>query len=247
MRGRRSWIRPMTDTVRPMTYIRIAPLPLVLLVAAACAPGEPPADAPDPVQAVEEGLREIPLAERVRAPFAVEVFGSVPPRERVAAAPQGTDGWVAVTPAPGVPTDDDLDEDDFEGDPEEREIADPEPGQGEDGMPVHEVRPGESFWAISRQYGVEMDELADANIDVDPGRLEPGTILRIPAADGARPEREGAAEEPEATRTHIVRSGDTLWNIARSYGVSEERIRELNDMPDSVVRIGQTLLIPESR
>ncbi len=238
----------MTATVSPMMY-RAALLPLVLLAAAACAPGEPPADAPVPVQAADEGLAEIPLEERVRAPFAVEVFGAVPARERVAAAPEGTDGWVAVTPAPGVPADDEPDEDDFEGDPEEREIADPEPGQGEDGMPVHEVQPGESFWAISRQYGVEMDELADANIDVDPGRLEPGMVLRIPVANGARIQREEVveAEEPEATRTHIVRSGDTLWNIARSYGVSEARIREVNNMPDSVVRIGQTLLIPESR
>lgn len=238
----------MTATVRPMMH-RAALLSLVVLSAAACAPGEPPADAPDPVQAADEGLAEIPLEERVRAPFAVEVFGSVPSRERVAAAPEATDGWVAVTPAPGVPSDDQPDEDDFEGDPEEREIADPEPGQGEDGMPVHEVRPGESFWAISRQYGVEMDELADANIDVDPGRLEPGMILRIPVANGARLEREevAEAEEREATRTHTVQAGDTLWNIARSYGVSEARIREVNNMTDTVVRIGQTLLIPESR
>lgn len=46
---------------------------------------------------------------------------------------------------------------------------------------------------------------------------------------------------------HVVRSGDTVWELSRRYGVSMERIigiNGLNDLPGLV--IGQTLVIPST-
>ncbi|HEX6071291.1 MAG TPA: LysM peptidoglycan-binding domain-containing protein, partial [Longimicrobiaceae bacterium] len=81
--------------------------------------------------------------------------------------------------------------------------------------------------------------LAAANPDVDPERLRSGTVLRIPAA-GTTP----AAAAPAATRIHTVTRGDTLFGIARRYGVSAAAIRTANRLTDDVVRLGQTLVIP---
>lgn len=60
----------------------------------------------------------------------------------------------------------------------------------------------------------------------------------------------GEAEEPavaetEPDRSHTVTRGDTLYGIARRYGVSADAIRGANELEGDIVRLGQTLVIPE--
>lgn len=44
--------------------------------------------------------------------------------------------------------------------------------------------------------------------------------------------------------THIVVAGDTLTRIANTYGTTVEVLLEANNLSDSLIRIGQTLVIP---
>ncbi|HEX2189209.1 MAG TPA: LysM peptidoglycan-binding domain-containing protein, partial [Longimicrobiaceae bacterium] len=114
------------------------------------------------------------------------------------------------------------------------------------GRRTHEVQPGETFYGVARKYGVAPADLRAANPGVDPEKLRSGTTLWIPAAP---PGSAGAAAAPKpparpATRTHRVVRGDTLFGIARKYGVSPAAIRAANKMEDDNVRLDQTLVIP---
>ena len=40
-------------------------------------------------------------------------------------------------------------------------------------------------------------------------------------------------------------AGDTLFGLARRYGVPAAAIRQVNGMHDDVVRLGETLIIPD--
>jgi LysM repeat protein len=42
---------------------------------------------------------------------------------------------------------------------------------------------------------------------------------------------------------HTVVKGDTLFNISRRYNITVEKIRQLNNLPDNSIRIGQNLKI----
>jgi len=51
----------------------------------------------------------------------------------------------------------------------------------------------------------------------------------------------------QSIRVHIVKSGDTLWDIARANGVSVEAIARFNEIArPSLIRPGEELLIPPS-
>jgi LysM repeat protein len=58
-----------------------------------------------------------------------------------------------------------------------------------------------------------------------------------------------AANEPtpaEAPREHTVRSGETLWRIARRYGTTVRSLAAFNGLdPARPLRIGRTLRIPD--
>lgn len=45
----------------------------------------------------------------------------------------------------------------------------------------HEVQAGETFYSISRKYGVNVNELMKLNSTIDPVKLRKGTVLRLPA------------------------------------------------------------------
>ncbi|HEY0969857.1 MAG TPA: DUF5715 family protein [Gemmatimonadales bacterium] len=59
-----------------------------------------------------------------------------------------------------------------------------------------------------------------------------------------------AATSSATSRTHYeryqVRSGDTLWHLARRYGTTVKRLRSINDLRTSTLRPGQKLLVPSS-
>ena len=102
---------------------------------------------------------------------------------------------------------------------------------------THVVQPGESLWGIAAQHNVDLGELGELNGLSRGAILSPGQQLRLPAY---RPADNSVA-------LHRVQSGDTLFSIARLYGISLEALRQANHLPGDLLRVGETLVIPRSR
>ncbi len=54
-----------------------------------------------------------------------------------------------------------------------------------------------------------------------------------------------AAAASQSGYEHKVQSGQTLSAIAQAYGVSVEKIKKANGLKNDVIRVGQTLFIPD--
>jgi len=92
---------------------------------------------------------------------------------------------------------------------------------------VHRVQSGDSFWSISREYDVSLNELLEANSMTGKEVLHPGDLIRLPG------------------RVHVVERGDTLWGISRQYHVSLQELMELNGMSGrETLRPGRLLRVP---
>ncbi|MEX0935738.1 MAG: DUF5715 family protein [Gemmatimonadota bacterium] len=101
----------------------------------------------------------------------------------------------------------------------------------------HTVARGESLWLIARRYDVDESALRRAN-RLASNQIYAGQELRIPGSG----DRVGLAEP----LTHTVARGESLWTIARAYGVDENRIRVTNGLRGSRILVGQALRIPGS-
>jgi membrane-bound lytic murein transglycosylase D len=113
----------------------------------------------------------------------------------------------------------------------------------------HVVRKGETLSEISQRYRVSVRLIRAANNNVHPKRLRIGRRLVIPVSPAARNRAAwGSAPKPTppspGTRYHTVRSGDSLWSLARRYGVQIGDLARWNGMGRSdMIKIGQRLAV----
>ncbi|MBK8966219.1 MAG: LysM peptidoglycan-binding domain-containing protein [Lewinellaceae bacterium] len=106
------------------------------------------------------------------------------------------------------------------------------------------VKPGA---ATTRQFIIEMlpEKKMDAPVPADQLRESAGPpgAGEAPELPGREPEIYIDTQSGETQIYHTVQKGDTLYKIARHFDVSPARIRQLNQMPDNTIRIGQTLRV----
>lgn len=117
----------------------------------------------------------------------------------------------------------------------------------------HEVKSGESLSRIAQQYGTTTRAIQLAN-NIDGHVIRQGDHLLIPVASLDLVEYTLSAEQRRtATQNrsrgnhrinHQVVSGDTLWDLSRTYGVPVRSLASWNNMaPGDFLRPGQTLTI----
>ena len=98
------------------------------------------------------------------------------------------------------------------------------------------VQSGDSLYSIARKYNTTVDELMKLN-NLTSNLLSIGQVLKVPTAS--------TDIKPNYT-TYIVQSGDSLYSIARKYNTTVDDIKQLNNLTNNLLSIGQELLIPTS-
>ncbi|MEZ0608953.1 LysM peptidoglycan-binding domain-containing protein [Fibrella sp. WM1] len=128
---------------------------------------------------------------------------------------------------------------------------------------THTVEAGQTYYSISKYYGVTVDELLDANSLSLDNKLSVGQKLSVRNVQPGYPVGQPVTvtpprstttttEEPEAPVTppagptyHVVAKGETLYSISRQYSVTVEQLVEWNKLPDMNARLGQKLKVSE--
>jgi murein DD-endopeptidase MepM/ murein hydrolase activator NlpD len=111
----------------------------------------------------------------------------------------------------------------------------------------HVLEKGETLYSVARSYGVRPEAITKANSIDDPSKLRAGRRLLIPrdvVTSGVAAKGLVADGAGEATTYKVVK-GDTLFSIARTFGVALEALRSANRLnAASVIRAGDELSIP---
>lgn len=116
----------------------------------------------------------------------------------------------------------------------------------------HHVESGDTLSTIARRYGVSVAVIKEIN-GLSSTRLRAGQDLLVPANGSAlHPKVAQAAARVDGRGTpvnrgssfHVVRRGESLWTIARAYGVSVNKLANLNGMqPGDLLPAGRKLTL----
>ena len=99
---------------------------------------------------------------------------------------------------------------------------------------------GETLYSIARQYQLSPKELAEYNNLTFGEPLKVGQPLRTsPSATAAQKEPEGVSD----ASLHEVQPGETMFQIARNYGVTIKELMEWNHKDSFNLNVGERLKI----
>ena len=104
---------------------------------------------------------------------------------------------------------------------------------------MHTVLDGQSLWSIAVQYNVKLGDILWLNQLPEDAILQPGELVRVRLAPDEAP-----PPTPTPILYHSVRSGQTLWEIAITYGLTLDDLLALNQIDqDKILQLGDLLLV----
>jgi len=97
---------------------------------------------------------------------------------------------------------------------------------------IYVVKSGDTLYKIAQKYNTTVDELKNLN-DLTTNTLSIGKKLKIPKQINE-----------EDYITYTVKSGDTLYGIAKKYNTTVADIKKINNLNSNLLNLNQTLKIP---
>lgn len=99
---------------------------------------------------------------------------------------------------------------------------------------LYTVVSGDTLYSIANKFKVSVDNLKLIN-NLNNNVLSIGQLLKIPNS---------TIVQDISKLTYNVKSGDTLYSIAKIYNTSVDEIKKLNNLTNNTLSIGQTLILP---
>ena len=96
----------------------------------------------------------------------------------------------------------------------------------------YQVKKGDTLWSIARQFGVTVNQIKEVN-NLKNNTISIGTLLYIPTKE----------TEKVTKDVYTVKKGDTLYSIAKKYYLTVDELKELNNITDNTISIGQKLYV----
>jgi membrane-bound lytic murein transglycosylase D len=112
----------------------------------------------------------------------------------------------------------------------------------------YQIKYGDTLSALSRHYGVSVNLIEQHNPGITNRYLRIGETIIIPAFRETSPYASGISTPARGGGfggTHTIVQGDTLWSLARFYGVDPQVLAAENGMElNQILSIGKVLKVP---
>ncbi|MEN2994773.1 MAG: LysM peptidoglycan-binding domain-containing protein [Thermodesulfovibrio sp.] len=106
---------------------------------------------------------------------------------------------------------------------------------------TYTVKKGDNIWQIARKFNVSVIDIKKAN-NLKSNKLQVGMKLEIPQKTDKNVKQSNSNE----MSYHIVKSGETLFRIAKKYNMSVEELKSLNGLNSNKISKGQKLIVKTS-
>ena len=114
----------------------------------------------------------------------------------------------------------------------------------------HVVQEGETLLDISKYYNITINKLKKAN-NLETTLINKGQVLRVKniepeSSDVPQVNTETTYNRSSETNTsdfHIVKSGETLYSLAKRYNISLSELKSINNINSNIITVGQRLRV----
>ncbi|RXZ84519.1 LysM peptidoglycan-binding domain-containing protein [Paenibacillaceae bacterium] len=107
---------------------------------------------------------------------------------------------------------------------------------------IHIVKQGDTLYRIAEKYGVTVEEILKLNPGIaNADKIDVGMKIKVPS----NPSNPGM---PEIMHHHVVQQGDTLWKLAKAWGVPFDALLKANQQlknPNALM-VGEVVNIPKT-
>ncbi len=93
------------------------------------------------------------------------------------------------------------------------------------------VKAGDSLYKIANMFNMTVNELKSLN-NLTSNNLSIGQQLKV------------VKEEMPSANTYVVKAGDSLYSIAKNFGLSVDSLKSANNKTSNMLSIGEQLVIP---
>lgn len=101
------------------------------------------------------------------------------------------------------------------------------------------VQKGDTFYGIARRFNLKPVELARLNNMALSTPLKVNQVLVVENRGSNTTQRFSGIDASH----YIVRKGDTLYSIARTYGITVYELKQINDLRSSLIHVNQELKV----
>lgn len=111
---------------------------------------------------------------------------------------------------------------------------------------TYKVKKGDTLAKIAAKYSTNTQEIASINGIHTIDHLRIGQLINVPAKQpvvASNTTKSGKSSKGGGILVYVVKAGDTLWDIAKSFGTTVEDIMTLNQLPSRRVKIGDKIKV----
>lgn len=114
----------------------------------------------------------------------------------------------------------------------------------------YQIKSGDTLLGLAKKYRIQVDDIIALNKIKNPRGIQIGTNLILPLKEGYTSLPKNASGDTYVRsyrKTYKVRSGDSLWSIARRFSVTEKQLRVWNRLGwSNMIKPGQVLTVSTS-
>lgn len=113
---------------------------------------------------------------------------------------------------------------------------------------IHLVKKGENLGVIAQNYGVQVSQLKKWN-NLSGSIIYPGQKLIVKNYEQVKTDVQindtysETNNDKSQSISYVVKKGDTLYSISKTYGVSVDNIKKWNNLTSDLIQPGQKLII----
>lgn len=110
----------------------------------------------------------------------------------------------------------------------------------------YQVKQGDTFITIAHNHNMRMKDLQKLNPNIRPSKIYPGQYIMVTKDGYTNVSYAPKAKSRQVAVKYRVRSGDSLWSIARKFNTSVASIKKTNKLAGNSIYAGKMLTIKKN-